>query len=133
VSAAIGAAPDEEEEMRFMVSLISDGTAMQQASPEERKEMGMKMMEVMGELQKAGALADPGSALGPSDEAKTLRYGAEGQVVVTDGPFAETKEQLAGYMVLECADLDEAVGWAQKLPFAPGASVEVRPLAQRPG
>jgi hypothetical protein len=133
VNAAIGAAPDEEEAMKFMVSLITDGTAMQEATPEERQEMGAKMMRVMGELQEAGALADPGSALGPSADAKTLRYGEEGQVVVTDGPFAETKEQLAGYMVLDCADLGEAVGWAQKLPFASGSSVEVRPLAERPG
>jgi hypothetical protein len=132
VNAAIGAAPDEEEAMKFMVSLISDGTAMQESTPEERKAMGMKMMELMGELQEAGALADPGSALGPSSDAKTLRYGAEGKVVVTDGPFAETKEQLAGYMVLECADFEEAVGWAEKLPFASGSSVEVRPLAERP-
>ena len=118
--------------MKFLVSLITDGTAMEQATPEERKEMGAKMMRLMGELDEAGALADPGSALGPSADAKTLRYGAEGRVVVTDGPFAETKEQLAGYMVLDCADLDEAVGWAQKLPFASGSSVEVRPLAERP-
>jgi len=41
--------------------------------------------------------------------------------VVTDGPFAETKEQMAGYMVLECADLDEALEWARKLPVAGGA------------
>ena len=118
--------------MRFLVSLVTDGTAMEGMTPEERKEMGAKMMRVMGELQEAGALADAGGALAPSAEAKTLRYGAEGKVVVTDGPFAETKEQLAGYMVLECADLEEAVGWAEKLPFASGSSVEVRPLAERP-
>jgi hypothetical protein len=51
-------------------------------------------------------------------------------VVVTDGPFAESKEQMAGYMVLECADLGEAVGWARRLPVI-GASVEVRPMAER--
>jgi hypothetical protein len=132
VNVAIGAAPDEEEAMKFMVSLISDGTAMAEATPEERQEMGAKMMRVMGELQEAGALADPGSALGPTSDARTLRYGAEGRVVVTDGPFAETKEQLAGYMVLDCADLNEAVGWAERLPFGSGSSVEVRPLAERP-
>jgi hypothetical protein len=116
--------------MRFMVSLITDGTATQQATPEEREQLGAKMMRVMGELEEAGVLADPGSALGPSADAKTLRYGAEGEVVVTDGPFAESKEQMAGYMVLECADLGEAVGWARRLPVI-GASVEVRPMAER--
>jgi hypothetical protein len=132
VNAAIGAAPNEEEAMKFMVSLITDGTAMEKASPEERQKMGAKMMQLMGELQEARVLADPGSALGPVADAKTLRYGEEGQIVVTDGPFAETKEQLAGYMVFECPDLDEAVSWAEKLPFASGSSVEVRPLSQRP-
>ena len=48
--------------------------------------------------------------------------------MVTDGPFAETKEQMAGYMVLECADLDEAVRWASKVPSAAMGSVEVRPV-----
>jgi hypothetical protein len=53
-------------------------------------------------------------------------------VVVTDGPFAESKEQIAGYMVLECRDLDEATGWAEKLPVRGGA-IEIRPIAERPG
>jgi hypothetical protein len=116
--------------MRFMVSLITDGTYMAQASPVEAKELGARMMEAMEELADAGVLEDPGSALGPSERAKTLRYGADGAVVVTDGPFAESKEQLAGYMVLDCADLDEAVSWARRLPFR-GGSVEVRPIDER--
>jgi hypothetical protein len=118
--------------MKFMVSLITDGSYMEQATPERRKELGAEMMRRMEELREAGVLADPGSALAPSTDAKTLRYGAEGEVVVTDGPFAESKEQMAGYMVLECADLDEAVGWVRRLPFHGGA-VEVRPVAERPG
>jgi len=115
---------------RFMVSLITDGTYMEQATPEERKEIGAGMMERMGELREAGVLVDPGGALAPSGTARTLRYGADGEVVVTDGPFAESKEQMAGYMVLECDDLEEAVSWVRKLPFR-GGSVEVRPIAER--
>jgi hypothetical protein len=118
------------QHVKFMVSLITDGTAMQQATPEEREELGAKMMQLMGELGDAGVLADPGGALAPSDTAKTLRYGTDGRVVVTDGPFAESKEQMAGYMVLECADLDEAVDWARRLPVI-GGSVEVRPMADQ--
>jgi hypothetical protein len=116
--------------MRFLVSLVNDGKYMEQAPPEEARELGMKMMELMGELRDAGVLADPGAALAPSEYARTLRYGADGQVVVTDGPFAESKEQMAGYMVLECEDLDEAVSWAEKMPIRAG-SVEVRPIADR--
>jgi hypothetical protein len=117
--------------MKFMVSLITDGSYMEQATPERRKEIGAEMMSGMEQLRESGVLADPGSALGPSADAKTLRYGAEGEVVVTDGPFAESKEQTAGYMVLECKDLDEAVGWIRRLPFYGGA-VEVRAIAERP-
>jgi hypothetical protein len=116
--------------MRFLVSLINDGTWMEQATPEEMEEMGTKMGQLMGELQDAGVLRDPGGALAAPDAARTLRYGVEGQPVVTDGPFAETKEQVAGYMVLECEDLDEAVGWLQKMPVR-DSSVEVRPIAER--
>lgn len=69
-----------------------------------------------------------GSGLQPSTTATTVRGGAE--VVLTDGPFVETKEQLAGYYVVDCADLDEAIAWAKKVPAASwGAAVEVRPVA----
>jgi hypothetical protein len=115
--------------MKFMVSLITDGTLMEDMTPQQRKEMGGKMMEFMGQIQDAGALLHT-DALAPSESARTLRYGEEGQPVVTDGPFAESKEQIAGYMVLECENLDEAVDWAQKVPVAGGA-IEVRPIADR--
>jgi hypothetical protein len=131
VKAAIGAARKRRQQMRFMVSLINDGTWRENATPEEMQEMGTRMGQLMGELQEAGVLQDPGGALAPADSARTLRYGTDGQHVVTDGPFAETKEQVAGYMVLECEDLDEAVGWAARMPVR-GGSVEVRPIADRP-
>jgi hypothetical protein len=118
--------------MKFMVALITDGSHMQQATPEDRKEMGTKMMEFMGELQEAGALADPGGALAPSTDARTLRYGADGKVVITDGPFTESKEQMAGYMVLECRDLDEALSWIERLPVR-SSSVELRQIQAPPG
>jgi hypothetical protein len=68
-----------------------------------------------------------GSGLQPSTTATTVRGG--GEVVLTDGPFVETKEQLAGYYVVDCADLDEAIAWAKKVPAVEwGAAVEVRPV-----
>jgi hypothetical protein len=66
--------------------------------------------------------------LAPSTTAKTLRHDDAVQVLVTDGAFAETKEQIAGYMVLECKDLDEALDSAERLPVGGGA-IEVRPIA----
>jgi hypothetical protein len=59
----------------------------------------------------------------------------EGKTLVTDGPFAETKEQLAGYYILDCADLDEALEWAAKIPTGFGGAngcVEVRPIHEFP-
>ena len=117
--------------MKFMLSLITDGTTMDGATAEEREELGTRMGEFMREVQEAGVLADPGAALAPSSSARTLRR-KSGKVVVTDGPFAESKEQTAGYMILECKDLDEATAWAEKLPVRGGA-IEVRPIADRPG
>jgi hypothetical protein len=127
VNAAIGAALHKEGTMKFMVSLISDGRAMEGMTREQLQEAGARMQRYMGEIQASGVLVNTGR-LGPSTSARTLRYGERGRPVVTDGPFAETKEQVAGYMVLECADLDEAWDWARRLPVAGGA-VEVRPIA----
>jgi hypothetical protein len=128
VNAANRAAPSEEEGMKFMVTLITDGTSMEGMTPEEKSEFGQKMGEFMGEIGSAGVLLHT-DALGPAADARTLRR-KSGKLVVTDGPFAETKEQIAGYMVLECNDLDEAVSWVERMPVRGGA-VEVRPLAGR--
>jgi hypothetical protein len=62
-----------------------------------------------------------------SDTATTLRIQG-GEVLVTDGPFAETKENLAGLFLTECGDLDEALGWARRIPSARIGSVEIRPV-----
>src|SRR6202035_2388991 len=68
-------------------------------------------------------------ALQPVHTATTLRV-RNGQLSVTDGPFAETKEQMAGFYLIEAADLDEAIAWAAKIPPARVGSVEVRPVRQ---
>jgi hypothetical protein len=68
-----------------------------------------------------------GSELEPSGSARTVR-GRDPGAIVTDGPFAETKEQIAGFDVLECADLDEAIEVAGKHPMARAGIVEVRPF-----
>ena len=68
-----------------------------------------------------------GGRLRPTGEATTLRV-RDGQVLLTDGPFAETKEQIAGYAVLECADLDEAIEVASRHPAALIGTFELRPF-----
>jgi hypothetical protein len=72
-----------------------------------------------------------GSRLRPAGDATTLRW-RHGDLVVTDGPFAETKEQIAGYDLLACGDLEEAVGWAEAHPTAVRGAIEVRALADEP-
>ena len=69
-----------------------------------------------------------GAKLGSSSTATTVRE-RNGKPVITDGPFAETKEQLGGYHLVECANLDEAIAIARRIPtLAAGGSIEVRPL-----
>ena len=81
------------------------------------------------EIRKAGVLKD-GRGLMPASTATTVRV-QNGKVITTDGPFAETKEQLGGYNLFECKDLDEAVLWASKIPDASsGGSVEIRQIWQ---
>jgi hypothetical protein len=89
---------------------------------------------VMAETTRRGILkgADP---LQPTSTATTVRM-HDGKVLVTDGPFAETKEHLAGYYILDCENLDEAIDWASKIPTACGGldgCVEVRPIREMTG
>ncbi len=78
------------------------------------------------ELQKAGVHI-AGEALQPTGTAKTVRV-ERGEQLVTDGPFAETKEQLGGYYVIDVDSEQQALDWAAKMPSLPNGSVEVRPI-----
>jgi hypothetical protein len=78
------------------------------------------------EAGQAGVLRG-GSALHPGSAATTVRL-RDDEVLITDGPFVESKEQLSGYFLFECADLDEALAWAARIPGAAHGVVEVRPL-----
>ena len=80
------------------------------------------------EMEERGVLVG-GDALYPVAMATSVRVTTEGQTVTSDGPFAETKEQLGGYYILDCKDLDEALECAAKIPDAKGGTIEVRPIA----
>jgi len=114
--------------MRFLMSLIGDEDFVREATPEQMDEIVAEMNRYNDELKQAGVYLQ-GDGLGPTASAKTLRYGEDGRAVVTDGPFAESKEQIAGFWILQCQDLDEAVSWAQKAPVKGGA-IEVRWIAE---
>ena len=82
------------------------------------------------EVRDSGKLV-AGDRLEPSTAATTVRI-RNGETLTTDGPFAETKELLGGYYILECESLDEALAYAEKIPAAEQGAVEVRPIAQVP-
>lgn len=84
----------------------------------------------IGALAQAGVIVN-GDGLQPPETAATVRVRG-GQRIVEDGPFADSKEQLAGYFVIEVADLDAALEWAARSPAASSASVEVRPVMPPP-
>ncbi|WP_238015459.1 YciI family protein [Dactylosporangium sp. AC04546] len=77
----------------------------------------------------AAAVIRGGHALYPTATATTVRV-SSGEVLTSDGPYAETKEALTGFYLLECADLDEAVAVASRMPSARNGAVEVRPMIQ---
>jgi hypothetical protein len=79
-------------------------------------------------MEKAGVFV-AGDALQPTSTATTLSSKGGPEHVYTDGPFAETKEQLGGYYLVNCKDLDEALAWAAKCPGVQYGKVEVRPVA----
>ena len=112
--------------MRYMFSLFGEEGGWQDTSPEDMK-AEMDRWEAFGrEAVEAGVMVG-GDALQQSDTATTLRIQQQAEPIVSDGPFAETKEQLGGYYVLDCKDLDEALAWARKIPLSSGA-IEVRPV-----
>jgi hypothetical protein len=113
---------------KYLIQMIGDEDFVADATPELMEKVVADMDKFNDELLKAGVLVD-GAGLGPSASAKTLRYGKDGEAVVTDGPFTESKEQFAGYWVFETKDLDEAVEWAQKAPLEDGA-VEIRQIVE---
>lgn len=83
-------------------------------------------MRLGAELSEAGAMVG-GNRLQPTDTATTVRT-VGGSQSLHDGPYAETREQLGGYYLIEAPDLDAAIGWAKKIPGGPHYSVEVRPV-----
>ena len=85
------------------------------------------MVPDRGGLPFAAGAFIAGDGLQPTSEGKTVRGGRDEERVVTDGPFAETKEQIGGFYLLECKDMDEALEWAKKVPIRGGA-IEVRPV-----
>lgn len=125
VARAIGARQDKEHEMPQYAALIYSRD-VDWSSPDEGE--SMKQYGEFGEEN--GSFLRGGAALHPTSTATTVRVtgGRGGEVVTSDGPYAETKEVLGGFYLLECADLDEAISVAAKIPGAWDGAIEVRPV-----
>ena len=111
--------------MKYMLLLYANESKAPQTA-EEHQAVAPAWYALGKELEAAGVLLS-NHGLDPIANATTVRL-KEGKTVVTDGPFAETHEQLGGYYLVDCKDLDEAIRWAEKVPTAGYGSVEIRPL-----
>jgi hypothetical protein len=109
-----------------MLLLNRTGDALPEPGTPELDQLIQEYAAVVEAMGRAGVLIDC-APLGARSSTTTVRV-RDGEIIITDGPSAEIKEQLGGYSVIECADLDEALKWAATIPAARDASVEVRPI-----
>jgi hypothetical protein len=114
-----------EEQMKYMLLVYLDEQAM---TDEEREHCYVESAQLAQDLNASGQYLDA-SPLHPVATATSVRV-RDGKRVVTDGPFAETREQLGGYYVIEASDLDEALGIAGRIPPARFGTIEIRPLLE---
>ena len=112
--------------MRYMLLIYSDETA--EASQEEQAAI-YNAYNAFSQQAGASGQMRGGEALQPTSTATTVRVRKD-KTQTTDGPFAETKEQLGGFYMFDCPNLDEAVAWAAKIPGAQYGSIEVRPIME---
>ena len=105
--------------MRYLLLIANDESNVQ-------PEMLPEYLAFGEEMTKRGVLKD-GMRLRPTTDATTVRV-RDGEVLTSDGPFAETKEQIGGFYLVDCKDLDEAIEVASKIPGARVGTIEVRPV-----
>lgn len=116
--------------MQYMLLIHVDEAAMAAmapaATPDKAYDMAQPFVAYNEALKKAGAWV-AGDRLAPSTAATRVRVRGD-KTEVLDGPFADTKEQLGGYYIIEAADLDAAIQWAARCPAAHNTPIEVRPI-----
>ena len=111
---------------KYVALIYGDETQYANVTPEDGAKM-MKAYDDYTEAVRSSGAFEAGEGLQGTNTATTVRV-HNGEISTTDGPFAETKEQLGGFYILNCKDLDEAIEWAAKIPGANGGSIEVRPV-----
>jgi hypothetical protein len=118
--------PIEEPEMQYLLLIYANEAEMAARNPAAMKSMMADYMEFTKGIIQGGQFK-AGDRLKPTSAASTVRV-RNGQVSTTDGPFAETREQLGGYYLIEAKNLDEAIAIAARIPGAKHGSIEVRPV-----
>jgi hypothetical protein len=116
--------------MKYVLLIYSNEAQMMAMTPEQQGAQMGAYLDYTQRVQKSGKF-NAGEALMPTMTATTVRV-AGGKTTTTDGPFAETKEQLAGFYILNCKDLNEATEWAAQISAIDGSSIEVRPVMEMP-
>jgi hypothetical protein len=112
--------------MQYLLTLYQDESAWTKMTKEQQEQGAGAYTAYTESLKASGALASA-NRLQPSASATTLRT-TNGKVQVLDGPFADSKEQLAGYYLIDVPDLDAALEWGAKCPAASSGAIEVRPV-----
>jgi hypothetical protein len=112
--------------MKYLLMIYCDEAADARRPEEELNAEMERYFAFTQDTRTAGAYAG-GEALHPTSTATTVRV-RDGKTMTTDGPFAETREQLGGFYLLDCRNLDEAIEWASKIPSVSHGSVEIRPV-----
>ena len=115
--------------MRYALLICTDERVAEALSPEEAAAVTADYDRFAEDAASRGVLRG-GERLRPSADATTVRV-RDGEVLTSDGPFAETKEQMGGFFLVDCKDLDEAIEVASKIPGAQTGSIEVRPIWER--
>ena len=116
--------------MRYLLAIYGDEQAFATATETENAAVEDAYDTFTKDIVDRG-LFQSGEALQPTSTATTVRV-RDGRTLTTDGPFAETKEQLGGYYVVDCKNLDEAIEVAARIPGATQGSIEVRPIMEFP-
>jgi hypothetical protein len=114
--------------MKYMLLIHDDEKGWGKVSEAERQRIYGEYGQFTQQIIEAGQFV-AGSELQPTTTATSVRV-REGKRLVTDGPFAETREQLGGYYLVEAKDLDEAIGIAARIPSARTGTIEVRPVVE---
>ena len=112
--------------MKYLLLLFGDESSWADMTDEEAGAELAAYERYGEEATKAGVFV-AGEGLQPTSTATTMRI-AGGERILSDGPFAETKEQLGGFYVLDCKDLDDALAWAERCPASGSGSIEIRPV-----